>query len=69
MRVIRSKERNKDMKITTTMLTQLRADKSYYLSNTTGTIKETGLWQWFKCFTGLGDGREKAKRLADASFR
>ncbi len=24
------------------------------------------MWQWIKCVTGLGDGREKAKRLADA---
>lgn len=54
------------MEITTTSLTQLSADKSYYLSNTTGTIKEAGWWQKFKCFTGLGDGRAKVQRLADA---
>lgn len=54
------------MEITATTLTQLRADKSYYLSNSTGTIKEAGLWQRFKCWTGFGDGREKVRRLADA---
>ncbi|MBP5320239.1 MAG: hypothetical protein J6334_04565 [Kiritimatiellae bacterium] len=54
------------MKITATTLTQLDASKAYYLSNTTGTIKEAGLWQRFKCWTGWGDGRAKAARLADA---
>ena len=54
------------MSITATTLTQLDASKSYYLSNTTGTIKEAGLWQRFKCWTGWGDGREKVQRLADA---
>ena len=54
------------MEITATTLTQLRADKSYYLANSTGTIKEAGLWQRFKCWTGFGDGREKVRRLADA---
>lgn len=49
------------MSITATTLIQLDADKSYYLSNTTGTIKEAGLWQRFKCWTGWGDGREKAQ--------
>lgn len=54
------------MKITATALTQLDANRSYYLSNTTGTIKEAGFWQKFKCYTGLGDGRAKVARLADA---
>ena len=54
------------MKITATALTQLDASKDYYLSNTTGTIKEAGFWQHFKCWTGWGDGRAKAARLADA---
>ena len=54
------------MEITITTLSQLEAGRSYYLSNTTGTIKRTGLWQWFKCVTGWGDGREKAQRLAQA---
>ena len=54
------------MKITATALTQLDASKDYYLSNTTGTIKEADFWQKFKCFTGWGDGRAKVARLADA---
>lgn len=54
------------MEINTTALTQLSADKNYYLSNTTGTIKEAGWWQKLKCMTGLGDGRAKVQRLADA---
>ena len=54
------------MSITATTLAQLDANKSYYLSNTTGTIKEAGLWQRFKCWTGWGDGREKVQRLAGA---
>ena len=54
------------MKITATALTQLDASKDYYLSNSTGTIKEAGFWQHFKCWTGWGDGRAKAARLADA---
>ena len=54
------------MRITATALTQLDTSKDYYLSNTTGTIKEAGLWQRFKCWTGWGDGRAKVVRLADA---
>ena len=53
------------MNITAASLSQLEAGRSYYLSNSTGTIKKTTLWQWFKCVTGLGDGRAKAQRLAD----
>lgn len=51
------------MPITAASLTQLQSG-SYYLSNS-GEIKKTGLWQWFKCFTGLGDGRAKVERLVD----
>ena len=54
------------MSITATTLAQLDANKSYYLSNTTRTIKEAGFWQRFKCWTGWGDGREKVQRLAEA---
>ena len=53
-----------DITISLATLSQLEDGRSYYLSNTTGTIKRTGLWQWFKCLTGIGDGREKAQRLA-----
>ena len=34
----------------------LDADKSYYLANSTGDIKEAGAWQKFKCWLGVGDG-------------
>lgn len=51
------------MPITATSLAQIQ-NGSYYLSNS-GDIKKAGLWQWFKCATGLGDGREKVQRLVD----
>ena len=54
------------MNISLSTLSELQAGRSYYLSNTTGTIKRTTLWQWFKCATGFGDGREKVRRLAVA---
>ncbi|MBO7092008.1 MAG: hypothetical protein J6W23_09480 [Victivallales bacterium] len=44
----------------------LNANKTYYLSNSTGEIKEAGGWQKFKCFFGVGDGREKAAKLVNA---
>ncbi len=53
------------MQINSESLLTLDANKSYYIANSTGEIKEAGLWQRFKCFTGLGDGREKVQRLAD----
>ena len=53
------------MNISLSTLSELQAGRSYYLSNTTGTIKRTTLWQWFKCVTGLGDGRAKAQQLAE----
>lgn len=53
------------MSISLSTLTQLDAGRTYYLSNATGEIKRTTLWQWFKCVTGFGDGRAKAQRLAD----
>ena len=53
------------MNITAATLARLEVGSNYYLSNTTGTIKKANLWQWIKCFTGLGDGRAKAQRLAE----
>jgi len=53
------------MNITAASLSRLEAG-NYYLSNTTGTIKKANFWQWIKCLTGLGDGRAKVQRLADA---
>ncbi len=54
------------MNISLSTLSQLQAGRSYYLSNTTGTIKKANFWQWIKCATGFGDGRAKAQRLAEA---
>ena len=53
------------MNISLDTLSRLSANRTYYLSDE-GTIKTTGLFQWFKCVTGLGDGRAKAQRLAQA---
>ena len=52
------------MKINATTLQNLDPSKSYYLSNTTGEIKQAGFIQWAKCFFGIGDGRAKAAALA-----
>ena len=53
------------MNISLDTLSRLSANRTYYLSDE-GTIKKTGLLQWFKCVTGWGDGRAKAQRLAQA---
>ena len=53
------------MNISLDTLSRLSANSTYYLSDE-GTIEKTGLLQWFKCVTGLGDGRAKAQRLAQA---
>ena len=37
----------------------LDASKTYYIANSTGEIKEAGVWQKFKCFFGIGDGRDR----------
>ena len=44
----------------------LDANKTYYLANSTGQIKEAGAWQKFKCFFGIGDARQKVQNLIDA---
>ena len=51
--------------ITLDTLRSLDANKSYYIANSTGQIKEAGLWQKFKCFVGVGDGRDKVQKLID----
>ena len=51
------------MKINATTLQNLNANESYYLSNTTGEIKQAGWLQKLKCLFGIGDGR--AKRLCE----
>lgn len=52
------------MPIDSTTLRLLDPNKSYYLSNTTGEIKQAGVVQWFRCLLGVGGGRAKAAALA-----
>ena len=54
------------MEITAASISQLQAGRNYYLATETGTIREDNIWQWFKCATGIGDGRERVRRLAVA---
>ena len=54
------------MAITAASISQLQAGRNYYLAPETSTIREANIWQWFKCATGFGDGREKVRRLAVA---
>jgi len=54
------------MNISLDTLRTLDANKSYYLANSTGEIKEAGAWQRFKCALGIGDGRTKVARLVEA---
>ena len=51
--------------ITLDTIRSLDANKTYYLANSTGQIKEAGAWQKFKCFLGLGDARDKVQKLVD----
>ncbi len=44
----------------------LDSNKSYYLSNSTGQIKEAGRWQRFKCWLGIGSAQQKVSNLVDA---
>ena len=53
------------MKLNSESILTLDANKTYYIANSTGEIKEAGLWQRFKCWLGVGDGREKVQRLAE----
>ena len=52
------------MPIDSTTLRLLDPNKSYYLSNTTGEIKEAGVIQKLRCLFGVGGGRAKAAALA-----
>ena len=52
------------MEINATTLRSLDPSKAYYLSNTTGKIKESGFWQWIKCVLDIGDARAKSAALA-----
>ena len=53
------------MKLNSESILTLDANKTYYIANSTGEIKEAGFWQKFKCLLGVGDGREKVQRLAE----
>lgn len=53
------------MPIDTASLLRLDPNKTYYLSNTTGEIKEAGVVQWLRCKLGIGGGRTKAAALAE----
>ncbi len=44
----------------------LDANKTYYLSNTTGEIKEAGFWQKLKCVFGVKSALLKVSNLVDA---
>ena len=43
----------------------LDANKTYYLANSTGQIKEAGAWQRFKCYFGIGDALAVRAALAE----
>lgn len=54
------------MQLNLDTIRSLDANKSYYISNKTQEIKEAGAWQKFKCWLGVGDGRQKAANLVHA---
>lgn len=47
-------------------LRNLEADKTYFLSSTTGQIKEASLWMRFKCAIGVQSARQKVANLVEA---
>ena len=47
-------------------LRNLDADKTYFLSSTTGEIKEASCWMRFKCAIGVKSAREKVGNLVEA---
>ena len=47
-------------------LRNLDADKTYFLSSTTGKIKEASCWMRFKCAIGVKSAREKVGNLVEA---
>ena len=44
----------------------LNADKRYFLSSTTGEIKEASWWMRFKCAIGVKSALAKVNNLVDA---
>lgn len=53
-------------KVNLDSLQNLQADKQYFLSSTTGEIKEASLWMRFKCAIGIKSERQKVSNLMDA---
>ena len=53
------------MELNLNTIRSLDANKTYYIANSTGQIKEAGAWQKFKCFLGVGDARDKVQKLVD----
>ncbi|MBR3085167.1 MAG: hypothetical protein IKH04_02065 [Kiritimatiellae bacterium] len=47
-------------------LRNLDANKTYFLSSTTGRVKEASIWMRFKCAIGVQSARQKVSNLADA---
>lgn len=53
-------------KINLDSINALDADKRYFLSSTTGQIKEASWWMRFKCAIGVGSALAKVNNLVDA---
>lgn len=47
-------------------LKNLDEDKTYFLSSTTGQVKEASLWMRFKCAIGVQSARQKVANLVEA---
>ena len=47
-------------------LNRLDANKQYFLSSTTGQVKEASIWMRFKCAIGVASARQKVANLVDA---
>lgn len=51
------------MSLTLDKIRSLKADKSYYISNATGEIKQAGFWHKFKMYFSVGDAEKKTEKL------
>lgn len=47
-------------------LNRLDTNKTYFLSSTTGQVKEASFWMRFKCAIGVSSARQKVANLVDA---
>ena len=52
--------------VTLDSINALEANKHYFLSSTTGQIKEASIWMRMKCAIGIGSARTKVNNLVDA---